>query len=272
MRETIKLVCAAVLGAALWGLSVSAERGPTRSTSADSRPRAAAGISEARDLSAGFENAAATVSPSVVTIIAARQVTVDEDPMLQMMRQFFGNDAVPDGGTREEVQRALGSGVIVSKAGHILTNYHVVKGAQQVTVRLSDGRKLDARVTQVDSRTDLAVLRVHAGLRPAPIGDSSRLRIGEWVVAVGNPFGFTSTVTAGIVSAKGRTQMGLAQREDFIQTDAAINPGNSGGPLVNLRGEVVGINTAIFSQNGGYMGIGFAIPINLAKSILRNGA
>ncbi len=271
MRETIKLVCTAALGAALWGIASSATHLARPDAPFGLGPRAAAAATEAQDLSAGFEHAAATVSSSVVTIIAARQVTVEEDPELEMMRRFFGDDAVPDEGPREEVERGLGSGVIVSKDGHILTNYHVVKGAQQVTVRLSNGRKLDARVVQVDRRTDLAVLRVHGPLHPAPIGDSSRLKIGEWVVAVGNPFGFTSTVTAGIVSAKGRTRMGLAPHEDFIQTDAAINPGNSGGPLVNLRGEVVGINTAIFSQSGGYMGIGFAIPINMAKSVLRSG-
>ena len=272
MREGIKLVFAAALGAAMTGVMTTSAQHWSHPTRWDEAVPPASASSSAEDLSAGFEHAAASVSPSVVTIVAARRVVLEEDPVLQTLREFFGDDAVPDAGERDLVERGLGSGVVVSADGLILTNYHVVKGAQQLTVRLSNGRKLDARVVHVDPRVDLAVLRAHGSLRPAPLGDSSRLRVGEWVVAVGNPFGLTSTVTAGIVSAKGRTRMGLAQHEDFLQTDAAINPGNSGGPLVNLRGEVVGINTAIFSQTGGSMGIGFAVPINLARSVLRGAA
>jgi serine protease Do len=273
MREGTKLVLAAALGAAISGAMSAPAFLMAGGHAGAAGPRdAVAAPAGAQDLSAGFERAADNVSPSVVTIVSARRVTVAADPLLEELRQFFGDDAIPDAGRRELIQRGLGSGVVVSADGFILTNYHVVKGAQEVSVRLAGGRRVDARVVETDPRTDLAVLRVDArGLRAAPLGDSSRLRTGEWVVAVGNPFGLTSSVTAGIVSAKGRTGMGLAAREDFIQTDAAINPGNSGGPLVNLRGEVVGINTAIFSESGGYMGIGFAIPINMAKSVLRSG-
>ena len=267
MRDATRLVLAATLGAGLWG-AASFLAHPL-ATQAAVRPRAVATPVRAEDLSTGFESAAAEVSPSVVSIIAARRVMVASDPLLEELRQFFGDDAMPDPEGRELVQRGLGSGVIVSDAGDILTNDHVIHGAQELTVRLANGRRLEARVVRADPRTDLALLRVRAGgLHAARLGDSSRLRVGQWVVAVGNPFGLTSTVTAGIVSARGRTQMGIAAREDFIQTDAAINPGNSGGPLVDLHGQVVGINTAIFSQSGGYMGIGFAIPINMARGML----
>ncbi len=263
MRETTRLIVAATLGATISSALSWSARTPLP-------PTAAATAAVYQDPSAGFERVADSVSPSVVTIVSARRVAIAPDPFLEEMRRFFGDDLIPDDERRELVQRGLGSGVIVSEGGDILTNYHVVRGAQQLTVRLANGRRVEARVVGADPRSDLAVLRVRVrGMRAAPLGDSSRLRTGEWVVAVGNPFGLTSTVTAGIVSAKGRNRMGLAEREDFIQTDAAINPGNSGGPLVNLRGEIVGINTAIFSESGGYMGIGFAIPINMAKSLLR---
>ena len=265
MRESIKLIAAAALGAALVHATVSARAGRP-----DLTPRSVAAVT-ADQLSAGFEHAAEVVRPSVVTIVSARHVKLAPDPFLEQLRELFGEAVVPDVGSRELVQQGIGSGVIVSSAGDVLTNYHVIRGAQELVVRLAGGRRVAATVVGADPRTDLAVLRLRGnGFAPAPLGDSSRLRVGEWVVAAGNPFGFTSTVTAGIVSARGRSRIGLAQREDFIQTDAAINPGNSGGPLVNLRGEVVGINTAIYSRTGGYMGIGFAIPINLAKSVMRN--
>jgi serine protease Do len=162
--------------------------------------------------------------------------------------------------------------VIVDDKGHILTNNHVVGDADEVRVRVHGvEHDFTAQVVGADPRTDLAVIRIKASdLKPAKLGDSDTLRIGEWVIAAGNPFGLENTITAGIVSAKGRSIMGGGQYEDFIQTDAAINPGNSGGPLVNLRGEVVGINTAIFSRSGGYMGIGFAIPINMAKNVMQS--
>ncbi len=159
-----------------------------------------------------------------------------------------------------------GSGVIVDPAGVILTNNHVVAGGGKIMVRLQDGREFKAVDIKTDPKTDLAVLRIEgAGTLPAArLGDSSKVEIGDWVLALGQPFGLEGTVTAGIVSAKDRG-LGITDREDFIQTDAAINPGNSGGPLVDLDGEVIGINTAISSSNGGYQGVGFAIPANLAK-------
>jgi serine protease Do len=151
---------------------------------------------------------------------------------------------------------------------YILTNRHVVEDAESIRVRLQDGREFEARIKGVDPRSDVAVLAVDAGDLPTlPLGDSSRLEVGDWALAIGNPFGLRHTLTVGVVSAKGRTSLGISDYEDFIQTDAAINPGNSGGPLVNLEGEVIGMNTAIVSRSGGYMGIGFAIPINLAQQV-----
>ena len=159
--------------------------------------------------------------------------------------------------------------MIVSADGYVLTNNHVVGEADEVTVLLGKNRELRAEVVGTDPMTDLAVIRIKADRLPAAkLGNSNKLKVGEWVVAAGNPFGLSDTITAGIVSATGRSNMRIAEYEDFIQTDAAINPGNSGGPLVNLRGEVVGINTAIASRTGVYNGVGFAIPINLARSIM----
>ena len=159
--------------------------------------------------------------------------------------------------------------MIVSADGYVLTNNHVVGEADEVTVLLGKNRELRAEVVGTDPMTDLAVIRIKADRLPAAkLGNSNKLKVGEWVVAAGNPFGLSDTITAGIVSATGRSNMRIAKYEGFIQTDAAINPGNSGGPLVNLRGEVVGINTAIASRTGVYNGVGFAIPINLARSIM----
>lgn len=165
-------------------------------------------------------------------------------------------------------QRSLGSGFIIDPDGLILTNYHVVDDAEKITVRLSDGREFEGKVVGKDQKTDIALVKISAQNLPvAPLGDSDRLEVGEWVMAIGNPFGLDYTVTSGIVSAKDR-QIGAGPYDHFIQTDASINPGNSGGPLINLRGEVVGIDSAIFSQSGGNIGIGFAIPINLVKDVL----
>lgn len=166
-------------------------------------------------------------------------------------------------------QMAGGSGFLVSSDGYIVTNNHVIKDATQVSVTLNDGTEYEATVKGSDPRTDLALLKIDAeGLPFLTFGDSDSLRAGEWVVAVGNPFGLEGTITKGIVSAKGRQDLGIAPYEDFIQTDAAINPGNSGGPLLNVRGEVVGVNTAIFSRSGGYMGIGLAIPSKMVQPVV----
>jgi serine protease Do len=190
----------------------------------------------------------------------------DDDPFNDFWRRFFGGP-MPRGGPQR--QRSLGSGFIIDADGFILTNNHVVENAQKIVVKLSDDQEYEAKVVGRDAKTDIAIIKINAkaALTAASLGDSDNLDVGEWVVAIGNPFGLDSTVTSGIVSAKGR-HIGQGPYDNFIQTDASINPGNSGGPLINLRGEVIGINTAIFSRTGGNMGIGFAIPINLAKEVL----
>jgi len=169
---------------------------------------------------------------------------------------------------RKFKQQAAGSGFIISSDGHILTNNHVVEGADKITVRLDDEREFEAEVVGTDPQSDVALIKIDGKNLPTlPLGDSDKLEVGEWVIAIGSPFELNQTVTVGVVSAKGRNRMGINDYENFIQTDAAINPGNSGGPLLNIHGEAIGINTAIFSRSGGYMGIGFAIPINMAKNI-----
>jgi serine protease Do len=169
------------------------------------------------------------------------------------------------------VQVGLGSGVIVKVEGIVLTNNHVIEGAEEIRVTLSDRTEVFASVVGKDPRADIAVLKLPEGkYQAAAMGDSDNIEVGEWAVAIGNPFGLGQSVTVGVVSAKGRADVGVADLEDFIQTDAAINPGNSGGPLINLDGHVIGINTAIFSRSGGYQGIGFAIPSNMASTIMEN--
>jgi serine protease Do len=190
----------------------------------------------------------------------------EEDPFNDFWRRFFGGPA-PRGPQR---QRSLGSGFLIDNDGTILTNNHVVENAQKIVVTLSDDQQdYDAKIIGRDPKTDIAIIKIttKTQLTSATLGDSDRLEVGEWVVAIGNPFGLDSTVTSGIVSAKGR-HIGQGPYDNFIQTDASINPGNSGGPLINLRGEVIGINTAIFSRSGTNIGIGFAIPINLVKELL----
>ena len=220
-----------------------------------------------------FADVAEEVMPSVVTITSAKNYKIPvrrwgqlpNDPFFDF---FFGQRG-PQNSYRNYRQEALGSGVIVSKDGYILTNAHVVDNADEIQVHIGD-EEYDAKVVGVDDKTDIAVLKVDAGenLPAAKLGDSDKIRVGEWVLAIGSPFKLEHTVTAGIVSAKGRSKMGITDYEDFIQTDASINPGNSGGALVNLNGEIIGINTAIVSGSGGSIGIGFAIPINLAQMVL----
>jgi serine protease Do len=224
-----------------------------------------------------FADVAERVSPSVVTLRSARRVRagqrddggpgLDESLGDDFFQRFFGQ--IPD---RDRTVRGLGSGFVVDPNGIILTNNHVVAGADDITVRFADGREEKGRVVGTDPESDVAVVRVEAtGLPALRFGDADAIRVGEWVLAIGSPFGqhLEHSVTAGIISAKGRSSVGLADYEDFLQTDAAINPGNSGGPLVNLRGEVIGMNTAIASRSGGYQGVGFAIPINMAERIMR---
>ena len=207
-------------------------------------------------------------TPAVVNIATEGRVTLRQNPLFSdpFFRQFFN---IPDQPIQRKFQ-ALGSGVIVdAKRGLILTNNHVIANADQITVILRDGRHLDAKIVGSDPETDVAVIKIKADkLTAIKVADSDKLRVGDFVVAVGNPFGLGQTVTSGIVSALGRSGLGIEGYEDFIQTDASINPGNSGGALVNLRGELVGINTAIFSQSGGNNGIGFAIPINMAVRVM----
>ncbi|TMH54991.1 MAG: trypsin-like serine protease, partial [Betaproteobacteria bacterium] len=192
----------------------------------------------------------------------------EDDPLYDFFRRFIPRPPGPGGqGPRDFESRSLGSGFIISADGYVLTNAHVVDAADEITVRLNDKREFKARVIGADRRTDLALIRIDAtGLPAVRMGDPNRLKVGEWVVAIGSPFGFDSTVTAGIVSAKGRS---LPQENfvPFIQTDVAINPGNSGGPLFNMRGEVVGINSQIYSRTGGFMGLSFAIPIDVAMEV-----
>jgi Do/DeqQ family serine protease len=220
----------------------------------------------------GYAEVAKAAMPAVVNISSLKVIrTYEYSPFLvdPFFRDFFGQDfqglVVP----REQREMSLGSGVIVDDRGTILTNYHVVEQAREVKVALADGREMRARFLGTDQRTDLAVLRVdQASLPHAVMGDSETMQVGDIVLAIGNPFGLGQTVTMGIISAIGRGSLGLADYEDFIQTDAAINPGNSGGALVNTRGEVIGINTAIYSRSGGYQGIGFAIPSTMARDVL----
>lgn len=208
------------------------------------------------------------VMPAVVNIATQGHVELKSNPLFNdpFFRRFFNAPNAP----RERKTQSLGSGVIVDAArGLVLTNNHVIANADQISVRLIDGRQFAAKVVGSDPETDVAVIRINAtGLVALPIADSDRLRVGDFAVAIGNPFGLGQTVTSGIISALARSGLGITGYEDLIQTDASINPGNSGGALINLRGELIGINTAIYSQSGGNIGIGFAIPMNMAQQVM----
>jgi len=225
-------------------------------------------------LSDALAEVAEAARPAVVNISTTSTVTMEESPFGDMFndpffRRFFGDQFEHPGQKRKFKSSALGSGVIVSENGYILTNNHVIKGADEIKVILYDKREFKGKVVGTDSRTDLAVIKINAKTLPVlKLGDSDKLKTGDIVLAIGNPFGLNQTITMGIVSAVGRSNIGLADFEDFIQTDAAINPGNSGGALVNSNAELVGINTAIFSTSGGYMGIGFSIPSNMVKTVM----
>ena len=207
-------------------------------------------------------------APAVVNIQTTKIITEQQHPLMNdpMFRQFFGESL---GEPRKRMESSLGSGVIISPQGYILTNHHVIRSADEILVALKDGRTAQAKVIGTDPDTDLAVLHIKLDNLPAiTLSKSNEIEVGDVVLAIGNPFGVGQTVTSGIVSATGRNMLGINTFENFIQTDAAINPGNSGGALINAYGELIGINTAIFSKSGGSQGIGFAIPLSQAKSVL----
>ncbi len=215
-----------------------------------------------------YADAVQRAAPSVVNVFATKITREKPHPLFDdpLFKRFFGDQASRP---RYKRENSLGSGVIVDSNGYVLTNNHVIDAASEIQVVLGDGRALPARIVGTDPETDIAVLQTSGSRLPvASLGTSDQLQVGDVVMAIGNPFAVGQTVTMGIVSATGRNQLGITEFENFIQTDAAINPGNSGGALINALGEVVGINTAIFSQSGGSHGIGFAIPIQLAKEVM----
>ncbi|MGC2061339.1 MAG: DegQ family serine endoprotease [Thermodesulfovibrionales bacterium] len=221
------------------------------------------------DTSKAFSEIAGAVSPAVVNISSTKIVKRDANPLFD--DQFFDlfNPFREFKTPKKWKEQSLGSGVIVSADGYIITNNHVIEQAQEIRITLFDKRSFKARIIGSDPKTDIAVVKVDAkDLPTVQWGDSDKLQVGEFVLAIGNPFGLSHTVTMGIISAVGRANVGIADYEDFIQTDAAINPGNSGGPLVNIKGELIGINTAIFSRSGGYQGIGFAVPSNMVRLVM----
>jgi serine protease DegS len=231
-------------------------------------PRSSGAFSGLGSGPVSYADAVQHAAPAVVNVHTAKVITRKVHPLLEdpIFQRFFGNRI---GQSRREIQTSLGSGVLISKQGYILTNNHVIDGADEIQVLLADGRHMQATVVGTDADTDVAVLHITADKLPAiVIGDSKRLRVGDVALAIGNPYGVGQTVTFGIVSATGRDHLGINAFEEFIQTDAAINPGNSGGALINATGELIGINSAIYSRTGGSQGIGFAIPINLAKGVM----
>jgi serine protease Do len=263
-------VVAAVLVSILAGIFLAADFDITQNTSA-SNPSSTVMIPSS------FTDVAMAVSPAVVNIRTEKIIKGGgpvfrhfqnpfgkEDPFHDFFKRFFGD--IP---RRDFKQRSLGSGFFIDKEGYIVTNNHVIENADKIKVKSKDGKEYDADIVGRDAKTDIALIKIKSwrDFRAVKWGDSDALKVGEWVVAIGSPFGLEHTVTAGIVSAKGRV-IGSGPYDDFIQTDASINPGNSGGPLINMKREVIGINTAIVSRSGGNVGIGFAIPINLARGII----
>ena len=271
----VLLACGLAAGMVITGKMRTAEEAAAQAPAVPS-PTVSAPAAGAATLP-DFSRIAERTVPAVANISSTQIIRRQNSPYYNdpFYNLFFG-DPREIQGSRGRASTSLGSGVIVSADGYILTNNHVVTGEQRrvsladidITVSLSDKREMPAQVVGVDPDTDLALVKINARNLPTmPWGDSARLKVAEWVLAIGNPFQLNQSVTLGIVSATGRHNVGLAQYEDFIQTDAAINPGNSGGALVNGRGELIGINTAIYSQSGGYQGIGFAVPSNLARKV-----
>jgi serine protease Do len=225
-------------------------------------------------LSDAQSEVAAVATPSVVNISTTRVIKSREEAPFDLFddpffRRFFGDQFPHPNIPKEHKEQSLGSGVIVSEDGYIVTNNHVIEKAQEIKVLLSNKKDYKAMLIGADPKTDIAVIKIDTkGLMALPWGDSNKLKVGEIVFAIGNPFGLNQTVTMGVISAVGRANVGIADYEDFIQTDAAINPGNSGGALINARGELIGINTAILSRTGGYQGIGFAVPSSMARQVI----
>ena len=282
MRSTATRLTAAIMLAAL--LLAAAGRDASRADAVELTPDERSALASATTFSKAFTAAAKIIRPAVVNIKVERRVHVSgfNDPF-DFFNDLFGprfpGVPAPRPGRRDsmEIQRGQGSGVIIDPSGYILTNNHVIGDADAIRVALLDGRELPAELIGADPSSDVAVIKIDAdNLTVATMGDSDNIEVGEWVLAVGNPFGLDFTVTSGIISARGRYGMNVLETEDFIQTDASINPGNSGGPLVNLKGEVIGINTFIYapnasrSQTSGSVGVGFAIPSNMAKSIMQS--
>jgi Do/DeqQ family serine protease len=283
-RFLLSLVLALAAGAYIAGLATAGRMRAATESRSDGVPSAPASAVEiqraAQTPVAGmapgpdFTRIAGQAVRGVANISSLQVVRTPNSPFANdpFFRYFFGDDEQAFG-SHDRRSLSLGSGVIISPDGYVVTNNHVVgervRASTEVTVALPDKREVRARVIGTDAKTDIALLKINVtGLTVVPWGDSSQLKLGEWVLAIGSPFQLNQTVTAGIISATGRTNLGFADYEDFIQTDAAINPGNSGGALINTRGELVGINTGIFSQSGGYQGIGFAIPSKLARHIV----
>ncbi|MEK7879353.1 MAG: trypsin-like peptidase domain-containing protein, partial [candidate division NC10 bacterium] len=260
------LLLLAAVGAGVWLHAGLTRRGPLDGA-------AAGPDSTVERLQTAFIDVAKQVRPAVVNVGTVRrrgerkapgpELYGRDDPAFrEFFERFFGQGPRP----REFRQPSVGTGVITDKRGYILTNFHVIQGADEITVRLASKREYKGQMVGADPKTDLAVIRIQPDteLTVARLGDSDHLRVGEWAIAIGSPFGFDQTVTVGVISATGRSDVGIAAYENFIQTDASINPGNSGGPLLNLKGEVIGINTAIVAAG---QGIGFAIPVNLVKRV-----
>jgi len=271
----ISVVAALLIAAAGGGYLVRGHLGRPSASPVPTTPQAATGVALAEALQMGFVDVAQQVRPAVVHLGTIQRAKSrrgpnlpqgNDDPFFRdFFNQFFGSEG-PD--SRSEFRRpGLGSGVIIDKRGLVLTNFHVVKGADEILIRLSDKREYRGQIMGTDPKTDLAVVKFQPDheVTVATLGNSDALRVGEWAIAIGNPFGLDQTVTVGVISATGRSDVGIATYENFIQTDASINPGNSGGPLVNLRGQVIGVNTAIVAAG---QGIGFAIPINMVKRVV----
>jgi Do/DeqQ family serine protease len=271
----VTVVAALLIAAAGGGYLVRGHLGRPDPAVTATAPPAANGVALAEALQMGFVDVAQQVRPAVVHLGTIQRAKTrrgpnlpqgNDDPFFRdFFNQFFGSEG-PD--SRSEFRRpGLGSGVIIDKRGLVLTNFHVVKGADEILIRLSDKREYRGQIMGTDPKTDLAVVKFQPDheLTVATLGNSDALRVGEWAIAIGNPFGLDQTVTVGVISATGRSDVGIATYENFIQTDASINPGNSGGPLVNLKGQVIGVNTAIVAAG---QGIGFAIPINMVKRVV----